>query len=951
MKVSRRPLRTPRRPSAFGFLSLLRAPGSVATAFALVASLAPLGTVARAQSASKSRELSVVEGPSYVIEQTPDGDASCRLAMPGETAAASEQTQFPLRQINHLEEKEGASASASAGLIIILRATPRLEANTAAKQAFINAAAKWEALISTQITVTIDVDYGPDFFGNTSKPYGSDTLGQTSASGFIPTYSSVRQRLINRAPAGSEEAVLLNNLPASSLPTDEGNVTTVFIENALARTLGYSFSEEDNEATIPKIGFNTKFPFDFDYTDGYVFDPVAGRYPTDFDSVAVHEIGHALGFTSRVGFKDISTNPDAFVPYATIWDFYRFSPGTASVGNFATAQRLLKTGVGTGARHVHFSGGAELDLSTGNPQGEGGDGEQASHWKDDTNGLPFIGIMDPTMPTRRHEEITANDLRAIDFFGYTMAGVAPPPPPAAPANDNFANAQTISGSAGSVTGTNVAATRETGEQNHSPASDAGGKSVWYNWTAPSAGSVTFNTSNTNYDTVLAAYTGASVGSLTALGKNDDVASGNTNSSVTFNAAGGTTYRIAVDGWDGEQGTFTLNWAHTPSGGGGQPSVVSFSTHNFFAAENGGAAAITLIRSNPGSELRVGVRTVDNPAAVPCSDTTTTVAFARCDYATTVETVTFGPNETSKTVSVPLIDDSYGEPDETVQLQLFIVDPGVQFGVVPATTLFITSNESQTGANPIAGVPFFVRQHYLDFLSREPEAGEPWSAVLNNCADQFNQSLTSPSVGCDRLTVSAAFFGSPEFNLKARYAFRFYKVAFGRLPEYAEIVVDMRQLTGATGQEVIDRRAAFPGAFVQRTDFVAAFGAMSNADFVNTLMNRYGQNLLLINSRNPSDPENGQKIGLSRTGMTAALNNGQWTRAQVLRAIADSDEVSAAEFRPGTVAIQYYGYLRRTPEPGGYQNWLNYLNAHPDDSRTMVNGFLNSQEYGLRFGPQ
>ena len=50
-----------------------------------------------------------------------------------------------------------------------------------------------------------------------------------------------------------------------------------------------------------------------------------------------------------------------------------------------------------------------------------------------------------------------------------------------------------------------------------------------------------------------------------------------------------------------------------------------------------------------------------------------------------------------------------------------------------------------------------------------------------------------------------------------------------------------------------------------------------------------------------------------------------------------------------VAMQYYGYLRRTPEPEGYQNWLNYLNAHPTDFRTMVNGFVNSFEYRLRFG--
>jgi hypothetical protein len=49
-------------------------------------------------------------------------------------------------------------------------------------------------------------------------------------------------------------------------------------------------------------------------------------------------------------------------------------------------------------------------------------------------------------------------------------------------------------------------------------------------------------------------------------------------------------------------------------------------------------------------------------------------------------------------------------------------------------------------------------------------------------------------------------------------------------------------------------------------------------------------------------------------------------------------------------MQYYGYLRRTPEEAGYQNWLSYLTSHPGDFRTMVNGFVNSTEYRLRFGP-
>jgi hypothetical protein len=68
---------------------------------------------------------------------------------------------------------------------------------------------------------------------------------------------------------------------------------------------------------------------------------------------------------------------------------------------------------------------------------------------------------------------------------------------------------------------------------------------------------------------------------------------------------------------------------------------------------------------------------------------------------------------------------------------------------------------------------------------------------------------------------------------------------------------------------------------------------------------------------------------------------------VLRAVADSDEVSAREFNNAFVAMQYYGYLRRKPEPAGYEAWLGVLRR--GDIRTMIDGFMNSTEYKLRFG--
>jgi hypothetical protein len=113
------------------------------------------------------------------------------------------------------------------------------------------------------------------------------------------------------------------------------------------------------------------------------------------------------------------------------------------------------------------------------------------------------------------------------------------------------------------------------------------------------------------------------------------------------------------------------------------------------------------------------------------------------------------------------------------------------------------------------------------------------------------------------------------------------------------------------------------------------------------MNRY--NLTQITTPDPANPDGSTKLTMNSAGLVARLDNGTITRAQVMRAIADSDEVFQAEYNNAFVAMQYYGYLRRTPEVTGYQAWLNYLNSHPGDFRTMVNGFMNSFEYKLRFG--
>ena len=126
-----------------------------------------------------------------------------------------------------------------------------------------------------------------------------------------------------------------------------------------------------------------------------------------------------------------------------------------------------------------------------------------------------------------------------------------------PANDNFANAQSLEGTVPQVvTGTNGSATKEAGEPDH--AGNAGGRSVWYAWTAITDGDYTITTRGSDFDTLLAVYTGSTVSTLTPVASNDDDPDGGSTSAVTFTAQANKTYRIAVDGFNGEAGDITLS---------------------------------------------------------------------------------------------------------------------------------------------------------------------------------------------------------------------------------------------------------------------------------------------------------------------------------------------------------------------------------------------------------
>jgi hypothetical protein len=393
----------------------------------------------------------------------------------------------------------------------------------------------------------------------------------------------------------------------------------------------------------------------------------------------------------------------------------------------------------------------------------------------------------------------------------------------------------------------------------------------------------------------------------------------------------------------------------------QPPTLQFSASAYTFNEGAGSAQLVVTRAGDASSAAsVGVRTIDNAAEVPCDPAARDssgnlfpqgLAFARCDYETVVTTVSFAAGDMQpKIVSIPLVNDSFVEPSENFAVVL--VNPqGATLGGPAVTTVTITDNDVAGEQNPIFGTDFFIRQQYLDFLSREPDTQGfiNWQSLLNGCPNPFNIDPASTSHTCDRVTVSANFFLSAEFQLKGAYVFRFYKLALNRLPLYTEFSPDTASVTGATSAEVFQKKAAFANSFVQRQEFAGLYGGLDNTAFVNALMDRYA--LSSVTTPDPLNPDGSTKITMTRADMINRLNGSgsALTRAQVVRAIADSDEVGSREFNSAFVAMQYFGYLRRDPDTGGYNNWLTYLNTHPGDSRTMVVGFVTSGEYFQRFG--
>jgi hypothetical protein len=286
---------------------------------------------------------------------------------------------------------------------------------------------------------------------------------------------------------------------------------------------------------------------------------------------------------------------------------------------------------------------------------------------------------------------------------------------------------------------------------------------------------------------------------------------------------------------------------------------------------------------------------------------------------------FAAGETSKIIFIPLVDDGYAEGDESFTITLS--NPtGAVVGSIGSATITILGNDVGGAANPIATNAFFVRQHYIDFLGREPDppgfAG--WLNILGNCAPG--------NTACDRVEVSSDFYRSDEFQTRGYFIYRFYRASLGRIPHYNEFVPDFARVSGfLSAQELEAAKVSYIQDFMARAEFKTKYDPTSGdpAAYVNLLEQTAGVTLS------------------NKQTLIAGLQNGTETRATVLRKVIESSEVAAKFFNEAFVVEAYFGYLKRDPD-ALFQSWLQLLNQ-TGDRRTLINGFVNSSEYVQRFG--
>ena len=298
-------------------------------------------------------------------------------------------------------------------LTIVLNDVSATPMTTEQFTAFREAADTWENAYVDPITININIAF--DNLAN-------NILGSTQTARTTHSYATVRSAMLTDTLSyyyglsSTFEQDAINNLPTSSLPvtifSGGRNDTSITLGTANAKALGLGTTRDPiyGDSVPPgidmNITFNTDFAEDFDYDQS---DGIESSQ-TDFVAVALHEIGHGLGFFSATDVQD--DNP-TFTIRANTSDIWRFEE-TGGSHDLTGEPRYITQGdaeyYDSHLNNETLSHGA----STFDPLCNTSSGRcQASHWSDDQGNL-----MDPTLAPGVLQTIKSPDNHALDYIGY-----------------------------------------------------------------------------------------------------------------------------------------------------------------------------------------------------------------------------------------------------------------------------------------------------------------------------------------------------------------------------------------------------------------------------------------------------------------------------------------------------------------------------------------------------
>ncbi len=392
----------------------------------------------------------------------------------------------------------------------------------------------------------------------------------------------------------------------------------------------------------------------------------------------------------------------------------------------------------------------------------------------------------------------------------------------------------------------------------------------------------------------------------------------------------------------------------------KPPTVQFSVGRPSVSEAGKSIIIEATRSGDFSA----------PATVEYATSDLSSASDRSDFTSAFGRLTYAAGESSKTFKVFITDDVFVEGPENFLVVLSNPTGGASLGnPVTGVVQIIDNDTTLPTSNPIDEAQFFVRQHYVDFFSREPDAAGLafWTNQITECQQ--------PGATCDaevrRINVSAAFFLSIEFQGTGYLVERLYKSAYGDgvgtsiiggthqlsvpIIRFNGFLPDTQQIgqgviVGQPGWETVleNNKQAFSAEFVQRSRFTTAYPlTMTPEQFVDALFMNTGVT--------PSAAERTAAIDEFGGAGTSA---DPAARGRALRRVAENSTFMQQELNRAFVLMQYFGYLRRNPNDpqdtdySGYDFWLTKLNEFNGNfvNAEMVKAFIVSAEYRGRFGP-